>query len=79
MGEEGIRIQCQSKGQNGKVQDPRERPCRVGRFHWFPLKAFTEFSSCPDQEVKRPCRKPQSRREKFLLQSRGVNQIKFGI
>lgn len=46
--------------------------------YWFPPKTFTEFSSCPDQEVKNPCRKP-NQAERSSWQSRGVNQIKFGI
>ena len=37
--------------------------------YWLPPKISTEFSSCPDQEVKNPCRKPKSCRENFLAVS----------
>lgn len=60
-----------SAGEAVKTEGPRSqrKAMQSWEIYWFPLKAFTEFSSCPDQEVKRPCRKPQSRREKFLAVS----------
>ena len=69
-----------SAGEAVKMEGPRSQRKAVPscEIYWFPLKTFTEFSSCPDQEVKNPCRKP-NQAERSSWQSHGVNQIKFGI
>lgn len=49
-------LERQSKVEGLRSQRKVMQRCET---YWFPPKTFTEFSSCPDQEVKNPCRKPR--------------------
>ena len=61
-----------------KVQDARGRPCRVVRFIGFPQRHLLNSPAAQTKRLKTHTESP-SHAERSSWQSRGVNQIKFGI
>ena len=61
-----------------KVQDARGRPCRVVRFIGFPQRHLLNSPAAQTKRLKTHAESP-SHAERSSWQSRGVNQIKFGI